>query len=202
MIEELDYWQKRKEDDERRDWRTGEDTWVEEYWASVNHPHRKLIVDAIKDIEFGSLLEVGANCGCNIAYIKQELPKERKYLAVDVSPCALAFGMKRLPDVKFMNCPLLELDFIKPFDIVLADAVLMYIKDIDKAMDILQNIAKKAIVIVDWKADTETIQHGHYTRNYKDLLEKRGFQVEEIKIDKDYWPNEKWSTIGHLWIAK
>ena len=206
-VEGLSYWQKRKLNDKRRDWRTGEKNWVEEYWGSINHSHRHLILKAIRRIGcFDSLLEMGSNCGCNIAYLKEKLPDSRaKFLGVDINIDALFTGMERMPDVRFLRCPLLDLDFIKDdsFDIVLSDAVLLYVEDGKKIIDIMAKIAKKGIILAEWKAEGEQILHGHYARDYAKLLKEQGkFQkVEEKKITEEFWPNATWAELGYIWTA-
>lgn len=207
-MEDINYWQQRKIDDQRRDWRTGEKNWVEEYWASQKHPHRKLILGSLKKFEpFETLLEVGVNCGCNLSLIQKEYPKV-KLLGADVNPDALKVGIEKLLKATFFNCPILELEFIKDssYDVVLSDAVLMYEKDVEKALWIMSKISKKGLILVEWKSrdEEEDVIYGHYARDYSKILRGLGKfkDIEEIKITEEFWPTKSWSDIGHIWTAR
>jgi len=203
-MEDSLYWKNRTVDDRRKDWRNNAGNWIEEYWKSRNHPHRKLILQALKKLEpFSRILEIGCNCGPNLAVIQENYPYV-DLTGLDINKEAIAMGLKLLPGIKFINCSTQNFPYVpSSFDIVLADAVFMYINH-NEIIPVLQTIgttARKAMIIVDWKGTGK--KYGHYTRDYKYLLEsKTPFKkVEEIKITEEYWPTQSWSEIGYLWVG-
>jgi len=204
-IEDTLYWKTRPVDDRRKDWKNEKGSWLEEYWESRNHPHRQLILQALKKLEpFKRIIEIGCNCGPNLALIKKNYP-DVDLMGIDVNKEAIAMGLKFLPEVSFANCSIQTFPYVLySFDIVLIDAVFMYLYDneIVPVLRSINNIARKAIIIVDWKGTG--INYGHYARDYKHLLEtETAFKkVEEIKITQEYWPSKNWSDIGYIWIAE
>jgi trans-aconitate methyltransferase len=209
-MEDATYWKNRKIDDPRRDWRTGEKDWVEEYKASVSHPHRKLILKALKELEpFNSVLELGCNCGPNLSLIQKKYPKA-KLIGMDINEDAISLGSKSLPNVNFIRCRIEDVATLQcwlseiglhhwEFDVILADATLMYVHNIERMMYFIA-LCAKSVIIVDWKSKGK--KYGHYTRDYGAMLKKYYQNVKEIKLTKKDWPNDKWAELGHLWIAK
>jgi len=56
------YWENRKAD------------WIETYWKTITHPHRDTLLEVLNQVEFDSVLEIGCNCGPNLARIKEAFP--------------------------------------------------------------------------------------------------------------------------------
>ena len=77
--QDISYWQSRPITDEHRDWKETKENWVEDYWNSWKHPHRKVIIDELKKLpRFTTLLEVGCNCGPNLSNIKLAFDQVRR----------------------------------------------------------------------------------------------------------------------------
>lgn len=202
-----DYWVKRPRNDEEKDWHGDQEDWIEGYVKSIDHPHRKMITDALKKlIPFESILEVGSNCGPNLIVIKKEFP-EVNLAGIDLSADAINEGKKLLPEADLRVGSLVELPWQDhSFDVVLADAALMYVppSDIDMAMAALDRVAKKAILIVERFDESEkgVIKNHLWTRNYPLILEKLGYTVDKEKITEETWPGSiNWQKYGYLFIA-
>ena len=207
MPQDVSYWINRKREDKKLDWRIGEKDWLEGYWQSVNHPHRKLILKALESFyPFKSLLEVGCNVGPNLKLIQDKFPKV-ELAGSDVNIEALKIAKQRLPkvDIYIDN---IENSLIKrQFDIVLVDAVLMYIppERILKAMENISYLAKKGVILVEWKSESflGKVMYHHWARNYRKILKKMGWRnIKEIKIPKEIWSTENWARLGYIFVAR
>ncbi len=202
-----EYWVKRPLNDEEKDWKGEQKNWVDGYVKSVDHPHRALIINALKKLmPFESIVEVGANCGPNLFLIRKEFPNT-KVAGIDLSPEAVEVGKKFVPEADLRVGSMIKLPWEdKSFDIGLADASLMYISpdDIDVVMIELVRVTKKALLIIDRFDESEkgVIKNHIWTRNYPLILEKLGYKVEQIKLDEETWPGSiNWQKFGYLFIA-
>src|SRR3990167_4914629 len=132
MPQDFNYWAKRPRID-KGDWLDNGD-WVKGYWDSKDHPHRRLILDAIIDCApIRSLVEVGCSAGPNLALIKERMGDAVPVLAgIDANADSISFAKDKLPEVDLRVGDLLELPWEKDqFDMVVADASLMYVEPDD-----------------------------------------------------------------------
>ncbi len=203
-----EYWENRRVDDSRKDWRDSSgNNWIAEYWSSQNHPHRKLIIGALEKVyPFNNLLEIGCNAGPNLAAIEQRWPFVKLY-GIDLNNEAINYAADRLPGANLFKFNVLNMPFFsRQFDCTLADASLMYVppEDIKKAMDKINEVTDKSIVICDWDSDSKEgiIKDGHWARDYGQWLKDFGFKVEKIKLTNKDWPAVNWIKNGNLWIAQ
>ncbi|MCK9370400.1 class I SAM-dependent methyltransferase [Candidatus Dojkabacteria bacterium] len=198
-LEDIKYWQKRPADDTRKDWRLDRDTdWVSEYWGSQAHPHRSLITEALVRIgDFGSLLEVGCNCGPNLQQIRNKYPKTKLY-GIDASPVAVEKGQRLFgTEIQLGTADKLPVDV----DVILSDAVLIYAEPdyFKKIAEEFSKKAKKAIILVEWYDESKTgvEKDGHWARDYQ----FKGFELKDkIKITEQQWPNKAWSQNGYVFV--
>lgn len=207
MPQGFDYWTTRPKNDPRGDWGDS-GNWIQGYWQSQDHPHRQLIVKelyAIRDV--GSILELGCNCGPNLAYIRDHFPiPELELAGIDANTDAIALATERLPSADFKIGNLLNLPWNKQFDVVIADAVLMYISpaEIAQAMKEIARVAKKAVIIIDRFDESvggEIVGHV-WGRNYERLLDRFGFKARKEKLADDDWPtSENWKKYGYLFVG-
>lgn len=175
--------------------------WSEEkdYKLGFDHPHRQLILDALKKIEFKNILEVGCNIGQNLYRIGLEFP-ETQLAGVDINKRAIQEARTLLTDAILCvddATSLVASD--RTYDVLLYDAVLMYVKDIDKALDEAIRVARKAIIILDFDAKRERLVGHTMVRDYGKLLALKGLKVKSTKIKT--WDNPKWKKYGRLYIA-
>ena len=71
-------------------------------------------------------------------------------------------------------------------------------------MDEIARVTARGVILVEWDDESKLgrIKNWHWARDYKTLLEERGFEVEKIKVTKEFWPSENWSANGYIYIAK
>lgn len=210
MSQDFFYWQKRPHIDDG-DWLDGVGDWVLGYWHSVDHPHRQLVIDAIKKVgSINSVVEVGCSSGPNLVKIKDKLLiNESRLAGIDANKDSISFAQEKLlhADLRIGNCIKLPWDDGQ-YDCLIADAVGMYFdrEKIGKAIKEWIRIAKRMIIIIDRynKSPLGVLtSKGHiWARNYERLLLNYGLKVEKIKLTEKDWPTSKgWVKDGYLWIA-
>ena len=182
------------------DWKDGQS-----YLQSVNHSHRQEILDIIgKKYNRGfSLLEVGCNSAPNLIAIQRAFPFTA-LSGVDINKKAIKEGQKNTQNIKLSVANADSLPFIdKSFDIVLLDAVLMYVgpDKILKVISEIKRVAREMIIIVDFhdnvgvdgKIDEKL---GHWVRDYEAIF--KDYKTEIKKIDRKLWDSWNWSRLGHF----
>lgn len=193
------YWQKRMGDG-----------WVESYWNTKDHPHRALLVHGVETLkinhQINTILEVGCGAGTNIALLKDYFPTV-DYFGVDISEHAITKASKFLPDVTYRVADVLQLPFAdKSMDVVISDACLMYIDDLNiaKALKEIDRIARHGIILIEWHDESlgGVVRESHWARNYQALLKSLGYQTIQLKITKDLWPEKNWMKFGVAIIAR
>lgn len=202
------YWKNRKPNDPHDDWNTNK-KWIDGYWESQNHPHRKELIDAIQEMRpFGSILEVGCSCAPNLALIKKEFLNV-EVAGIDINKYVIEEAKRKVPEGNFKVAKADKLPFPdKSFDIVFTDAVLMYVDDkkiVETIREFLR-VAKKALIFVEWHSyigdglGKEKIIKDYYqniyVRNYKRLMELFGENAEMSMIKN--WPSENWQKYGEI----
>lgn len=212
-MEDTKYWKNRPINDNRKDWRNGSKDWVEEYVDSKYHPHRQLIAYTIgsvlpKDYQDTTILEIGCNAGPNISLLRDEFPhlKDHNLYGIDINEDSIKRAKEWLPAVNWKVGSVFELPYEdKSMDVVLLDAVLMYVddKEIGKAMKEIDRVCKRALIICDWNSTSKQgkVIDGHWARWYDELMRDYGFKVNHITLTKETWPNERWGKNGRIWYA-
>lgn len=204
-IHDADYWLNRPNDDKHLDWGYSLD-WIDGYWLSWRHPHRDLILEALKEFEPFDLLELGCNVGPNLNLVRKEYGGIR-LVGIDIDARVIEIARDRLRDVEFQVGNITKIPYdTQSFSVILADASLMYLNknEIKLALDEIQRVARKGVIIVDrFDESLEGIRSGDvWARNYTKLLEGREFKVRTIKITKKLWPNSVgWAERGMVWVA-
>ena len=208
-IEDTQYWKNRKPDDPRLDWRINEKnkTWIEEYSYSQWHPHRQLIIKELNNLwPFQGLLEVGCASAPNLMEIERYF-HTTSLTGIDVNAHAIKEAEQNIPDGTFLEGDVRQIPFLdKSFDIVLADAILMYLNqlEIGKALDEMRRVARKGIIIIDWfdKDPNGVIKDFHWARNYDYLLTNMGFKMRpKYKLTQQDWPSDNWIRNGYMFIG-
>ncbi len=149
MSEDYLYWKKRDKNDSRLDWRNGAPDWIQEYWDSRKHPHRKLIIEALD-----------------------------KLAGIDANADAITRGKELLDaDLRagtFFNLPWED----QSFDIVLADATLMYAdkNDIIPVLLEVNRVARRGVIFVEW------------------------FRTR--KLNESTWPSKNWVANGRVFVGR
>lgn len=208
------FWEKRDIKD-HQDWNYKAKNWPEGYWVSKIHPHRALTMEAIAQFKpFSSLLEVGCSCGPNLSCIWENFP-DTTLAGIDVSKLVIQEGVKRFKNAVFLEGEANKLPFPdKSFDIILCDAVLMYISPgkIRKTIKEFLRVARKGLVFVEWHLNDEIslearygeIKYYHWARNYIELLKEFDLEAKAEKIPPKIWPtgSGNWGKLGYIITAK
>jgi ubiquinone/menaquinone biosynthesis C-methylase UbiE len=198
-------------------YRGREDEWVMSYWDSQDHSHRRFLFDRLSGLApISSLLEVGCNCGPNLYLIAKKFP-HAEIRGIDINQEAVRtgntlFAREGMANVNLRVGKADELNEFgdRSFDVVLTDAVLIYIgpDKIKKVIKEMVRITRRALVLVEWHCEPETdsshglgVYHsGHWKRNYVDLLKQfvPEAQIRLAKIPPEAWPDENWGKLGHV----
>lgn len=198
-------------DDHKKYWKERKIDWAAHYLATWDHPHRKLIMYALKQFTWFSLWEVGCGPGPNLVRITKELPG-RQLGGSDINEDAIELAKKTFVGGNF-RCEASE-DLLlsdNSVDVVLSDAHLIYYgpQQIKKVLKEMIRVSRSTIVLCEyqekkwWKRLMIRLKTGYNAHNYPALLEELGcHSVRLIKIPKEYWPDTMWGTYGHIIIAR
>ena len=206
--QDSNYWLFRPLIDEHRDWHGASPNWVQEYWDSNNHPHRRFLASAIIGLGAESVLEVGCNCGTNLRVLREMGFSDTSLAGVDINADVIAKGKSELPAVNFQVADAINIPFPDySFDCTFLDAVLIYIQpdDIEHVISEISRVTRKFLILVEW-FDNNSIQgvlkNNHWARNYEKLLSKFGWEVTKRKISFEEWPNKNWAKYGYIFTGK
>jgi SAM-dependent methyltransferase len=190
--------------------------WIRRYWNSSAHPHRALLREAlVKYSPDFSLLEIGSNCGTNLVIFAERFPQAR-FVGVDINPQAVYLGNDWIREKRISNISLEEgtaTDLRRfgsqSFDIVMTDAVLLYIGR-DRIISVITDlvrIARRAIILCEWHDNMGkdprgrgVLSNGLWRRNYLTLM-KTLVPAERIRITKipaEVWPETGWREWGAI----
>jgi ubiquinone/menaquinone biosynthesis C-methylase UbiE len=196
------------------DWGDGYD-WLNSYWNSVGHPHRKALVDTVLKYSPESVLEIGSNCGPNLRLLSDRSPGST-LVGVDINPEAVAFGNRQFAREGKYNVRIAvnKADSLaqygdKSFDVVFTDAVLIYVgpDKIERVVKELVRIGRKGLVFVEWNVfgpkdshGASVFYNGKWMRDYGSLLRQyvSADRIRVTKITKEQWPDKNWSRIGAI----
>lgn len=195
-----------------RYWSNRQIDWRQAYW-NPEHPHRDLIVKALSNIKFGSIIEIGCASGANLGRIKQAFPHVQ-IGGIDVSEDAIKTALEIFGDkadvLEVGNATKIFLSD-KSTDVVLTDAVMIYIDpfDINKAIKEIKRVTRKNVLFVElhskswWERLAIRLFSGYNLYNWPKLLEQHGFyNIEILKIPEHIWPGIPWARWGHVISAR
>ena len=186
----------------RSDWQDGYlDT------SSLEHPHRKLIVNAIRQkSKVESLLELGTGSGINLVMLKNNFP-DLKCRGIDINSKAIQLGKKYLTKNSIAHIVLETgniFDVTKmasnSVDIILTDAVLMYIdkKDLETLLSEMLRVSKMGLILCE-QISSHGVYHDHWRHDYDKILYRLASvkNITQTKITEDYWTGD-WIKYGYL----
>jgi precorrin-6B methylase 2 len=208
------------------------ESWIESYWTTWDHPHRRFLLSRIaKFAPMRSVLEVGCLCGPNLYGIAKRFP-HAEIRGIDINPLAVERGNEWFKKDGISNVKLdvgraqdLKRFADGSFDVVLTDAVLIYITP-DEIKDIIKEMLRigKALVLNEWhlfsrwralllsnyyyvrmrnpqfrsRSFSLGVFVGHWARDYRALLGK--FVSDErtniTKLPKGLWEDRGWQRWG------
>ena len=186
--------------------------WAEGYISSnsFSHPHRQLLIERIfANAPFTDVLEIGCASGPNLYLLAKKFPHSR-FVGVDINPDAIRKGNIFFEQQGIRNVSLFvgkadELERFpdKSFDVVLTDAVLMYVgpDKIKKVATEIQRVARKAIILVEHHSKQENDLGSHkekwWIRNYTKLFQPFSNQINTTKIPPEVWGGN-WGKFGYV----
>jgi len=184
--------------------------WVLGYWNSETHPHRIPLLDAIKKYRPSGVLEIGCNCGPNLSLIAQEFPLA-DITGIDINRVAIERGKELFSKEKITNVTLVvgkadDLGMFGDgqFDVVVSDAVLMYIGP-DKILPVLKEmvrVTKKSLLLLEWhdgQTDYKGIFNEHWVRNYEQIPQLfPHVKVNVTKLPPELWNDRMWQQFGYV----
>ncbi len=203
------YWANRKSG---KDWHFKQTDWLDGYWKSIDHPHRKLLVDTIMKYEPKSVLELGCNVGINLELVNRRSPKTL-CLGIDINEDCIKYGIEKYHfkdknnNIWLLNYPIDRLYKLRSmrFDVVFSDASLIYIGE-DKINTVFEQIGlrtTKAVVFLERhlpNGDGKSVyKDGLWNRNYVKLIREylpEFNNIKETKITKDIW--SEWLENGYI----
>jgi len=202
----------RKTKEHQKYWSERKINWRKDYLDTWNHPHRKIIVNILKQIPWMSLLEIGCASGPNLAAILKAMPG-RQIGGVDISQDAIELAQKTFKGGFFkVNSADDIMMSDKSTDVVLSDMTLIYVnrKDIDRYVKEMKRIARNYVILSEfhskslWNRLALKYNSGYNAYNWERLLNKHGFRdIVLHKIKENEWPGgNPQKTFGYIIMAK
>src|SRR4030042_6788332 len=159
-----------------------DNSWTRSYISegSINHPHRKILIDKISAYyPFDSVLEIGCASGPNLYLISKMFPAT-KFYGIDVSTKAIKTGndffkKENINNVFLSSGKAEELKKFqdKSIDVVFTDAALIYEgpDKIDLVIREILRVTKKAIILCEQYSDSsDSFYRDHWIHNYISLF--------------------------------
>lgn len=195
----------------KRYWKERKIDWNAHYLSTWDHPHRKLIIQALKMFEWFSLWEVGMGPGPNLVKITKELPGHQLG-GSDINEDAIELARKTFTGGRF-HCESSENILLSDdsVDVILSDAHLIYYGPAKIKAVLKEMIRSSRAYLVLCEYHEQSLlkrlwirwKTGYNAHDYKKLLEDLGcYSVRLIKIPKSYWPDTMWGKYGYIIIAK
>ena len=135
------------------------DSWKDELRVSLEHPHRSVLLEKISShAPFSRVLEIGCGYGSNLYHIAQNFPKA-ELKGIDINPMAVKHGNEFFKEKGISNVQLsvgeaqnLKKFQDKYFDIILTDAVLIYIHP-EEITSLVREMLRvgKVLVLNEWQ---------------------------------------------------
>lgn len=187
--------------------------WKEAYFDSYEHPHRFLIIEALKKMRFGSVFEIGCAAGANLFLIKKNF-LDARIGGIDLNEDAIKTAKQLLPRSGVLETGNALDIFLsdKSVDVVLTDMTFIYINPlkIHEAIEEIKRICRNNLIMIEFHSGSFLkrwglrLATGYNAYDYKKLLEKHEFYDVEIeKLKEKDWPGgEPQRTYGYLITAK
>lgn len=177
---------------------------------SVGHPHRKEIINEFKKFsDIKKVLEIGSSWGPNLLLLNKYFPKI-SYTGIDISKQKIDAGneffkVNNIDNIILKHIDLTTLDAFEDseFDIILTDAVLIYVdpKHIINLANEITRIASKGLILIEFDNDNNdpmgSVYETNWVRDYGSLLSPYSDKIEKRCFTENIWPG-KWSFHGKI----
>ena len=192
-------------DSRARYWSQQGEEEIRKTWEARHAPNNRYLWQALGNLDFVSLLELGSNCGNRLAVISAARP-EARLAGIDINRLAVSLGNRWLAEEKIRNARLCwgRIEDLSPygdqsFDVVFSWAALMYVRPariLSALRDILR-VCRKAVVLIEMQNGSKGEDRrgvycapGNWKRDYVGLLEEAGAERSRIAfewVDKSLW---------------
>lgn len=197
----------------RKFWKNRKINWAESYGTgteAIEHPHRKIIVDVIRSLNVGSVMEIGMGGGVNLIRLKRDIP-HLQVGGCDINPEAVEEAIKALPQSKNILDVRDATDLFfsdKSVDCALTDMALIYLnrREVRKTLREIRRTTRRYALFIEfhhkswWKRLALKLGVGYNSYDYGKLLEEMDFHdIVITKLPEDSWPGgEPQKTYGHV----
>jgi len=186
--------------------------WKTSYLDTWTHPHRKVIIAALRSFGWVSLLEVGCGGGANLAAILKAFTG-KQVGGIDVNEDAIELARKTFNGGVFkVNSADDIMMSDGSVDVVLSDMTMIYVgpTKIMEYLEEMKRVTRGYIVLCEfhsrswWNRLALKINTGYNAHNYRKLLTKLGFyDIMEYKLREEDWPGgNPQKTFAYIIIAK
>lgn len=197
----------------RNFWKKRVIDWTQAYFTP-DHPHRKLIVEAVRDFRvLRSILEIGCASGANLYAIKRAFPHV-DVGGIDWSQDAIDCAKKMLPFSSVLQVGEATDIYLsdKGTDIGLTDMCLIYLdkNNFRQALKELKRISREGIILCEFHSSNWVLRNGlkfttgYNAYDYEKELTLAGFHdIQFKKLTEQDWPGgEPQKTFGYLITAR
>jgi ubiquinone/menaquinone biosynthesis C-methylase UbiE len=155
------------------------------------------------------VFEIGCGIGTNLTNIFSIFGKLGAEVGgTDEDPRAVEIARKNCPFARDIEVGTADDIFFsdKSIDIIITDATLMYVKNINKAIKEMATVSRNGVVLCELYSPSAFKRiklrlKGFYAHDYKRLLEKNDFYDIQMTKIKD-WPDSLWAEYGYIISAK
>jgi ubiquinone/menaquinone biosynthesis C-methylase UbiE len=193
-------------------WKHRKIDWKKDYLSTWNHPHRSVVVGALRLFKWLSLMEIGCGGGANLVKIIKEFPG-RQIGGIDISPSAIALCQEAIHGGVFKvgsGDDVMLSD--KSTDVILSDMMLIYVGPlkIRKYLLEMKRLARNYVVLCEFHSTSIRqrlllkLTSGYNAYDYRTLLTKMGFyDILEYKLKEEDWPGgNPQKTFAYIIIAR
>lgn len=192
-------------------WKDRKIDWKAEY-MNPDHPHRILIAEVVKHLQWMSLIEVGCGAGANLVQIVKSNPG-KQVGGVDVNADAIDFAKTQFTGALFKVNPADDIILSdQATDIILSDMTMIYISPfkIKSHLREFKRLARNYLVLCElhspsiWQRLVVKWKEGYNVYNWPKLLEKNGYHdIQTYKIPKECWPeSDLQQKYGYIIVAR
>lgn len=185
---------------------------IEGSWSSRLHPHRDLLMERVASMApFTDVLEIGCGGGANLIRLAERFPQARLH-GIDVNARALRFAADGLnaagSPYRLLRTSASDLRSFADgsVDVVIADAVLMYLGPdrISRAIGEIVRVARRGAVLIEWHTPAAAAEpqasryhFAHWIHDYRALFVEHGCtNVRVAVLPPDAWDDPGWRTFG------
>lgn len=181
-------------------WKNRQIDWQKEYISTWNHPHRIVIAQLLKKMQWNALFEAGCGGGANLVQIIHTI-KDKQLGGSDINAEAIALAEKSFIGGAFFVCPNDDIMMSdKSSDVILSDMNLIYTgrDKIDKTLEEFKRVARSWLVLCEFDSESwfkrlwVKLISGYNVYDYKKELDKHGYyDIVKYRLSNQHWPGSE-----------